>query len=239
MRMRQRSPRFLVRNRASPWRAVCTHRDIRRAGACRRTSFVVLFAESGSNLSQGSGNTLQPGSQRLPGGLSCFAIRCCWSLGRVARLRRWTRVRRRSQGCAKRTSKRLDLYGVGVITLDEGLAISRTLEARASRCRRRGIIVRSSGFVRTSPRCAVTMRPNLRDLLFDPASMERRPPELERIVKQRTTDGQPPDPDRTRLRTEELIRKARQSRRTSTSVLRPLCRGESISRAAGCGDTTR
>ena len=144
MRMCQRSLKFLIRNRASPWRAVCTHRDIRRMVPVGELRSCSCLPKGGSNLSRSCGNTLQPGSQRLPGGLSRSAIGCCWSFGRVATLRRWTRARRRGQGCAKRTSKRLDLYGVGVSTIDEGLAISRTLgdrplasSQRVRRCERR------------------------------------------------------------------------------------------------------
>lgn len=40
-------------------------------------------------------------------------------------------ARWRSQGCAKRTSKRLDLDGDSVSTIDEGLAISQTLVSRS------------------------------------------------------------------------------------------------------------
>ena len=98
----------------------------------------LLLRRSGSNPSCGARNTLQPGSQRLPGGLSRFALGCCRYFGRVARLRWWTRARRRSQGCAKRTSKRLDLDGVSVSTINEGLAISQTLVASGQFEQRRG-----------------------------------------------------------------------------------------------------
>ena len=96
---------------------VCEHRAGRRS----------VSAGLASTIRAAGRNRLLPGSQRLPGGLSRFSICCCRQRSRVARLQWWTRVRRRSQGCAKRTSKRLDLYGVRVSTLDSGLAISRTL----------------------------------------------------------------------------------------------------------------
>ena len=90
------------------------------------------------------------GGLRLPGGLSRSSIGCCRQVGRCGRVRWWARGAGRSQGCAERTSKRLDLDGVVVQQNrrrfgDQPDLGCRLRSARPScRCRRRSADVAAS-----------------------------------------------------------------------------------------------
>lgn len=82
------------------------------AGSIRRADSGCAEVAAATATLRGRRQPFPPGGLRLPGGLSRSSIGCCREVGRCGRVRWWGRGCGRSQGCAERTSKRLDLDGV-------------------------------------------------------------------------------------------------------------------------------